>query len=112
MNEAPTPYLLVLSTCADRDSAVALGAALVEARLAACANVVEGVTSVYAWQGRIERDPECLLLLKTRRELFDRLRQEVVRRHAYELPELIAVPVQDGLSGYLRWIDESVDLES
>jgi periplasmic divalent cation tolerance protein len=112
MKQDPTPYVLVITTCADRDSAVALAGALVESRLAACVNVVDGVTSIYSWKGSVERDPECLLLVKTRRELFDRLREEVRLRHPYELPEVIAVPVQDGLSGYLRWIDESLDLET
>jgi len=111
MSDAPTPYLLALTTCPDRETAEALGAALVERRLAACASVVQGVTSIYAWEGRVHRDAECLLLIKTRGELFDTLRDEVVSRHPYELPEILAVSVAQGLEGYLRWIDQSVDLD-
>ena len=111
MNEGTTPYLLALTTCPDRDTAEALGSALVEGRLAACVSVVDGVTSIYPWEGQVQRDNECLLLIKTRRELFDTLRDEVVSRHPYELPEILAVPVACGLDGYLRWIDQSVDLD-
>jgi len=111
MSDAPTPYLLTLTTCPDRDTARAIGAALVERRLAACVSVIEGLTSIYAWEGRVHRDSECLLLIKTRRELFDTLREEVQTRHPYELPEILAVAVDRGLDAYLRWIDQSVDLD-
>ena len=111
MNDAETPYLLALTTCPDRDTADALGAALVEGRVAACVSVVEGLTSFYSWERRAQKDSECLLLIKTRREVFDTLRDEVVSRHPYELPEILAVPVMGGLDGYLRWIDQSVDID-
>jgi len=111
MSDAPTPYLLTLTTCPDPETARAIGSALVERRLAACVSVIEGLTSIYAWEGRVQRDSECLLLIKTRRELFDTLREEVRTRHPYELPEILAVAVDRGLGAYLRWIDQSVDLD-
>ncbi len=111
MNDAPTPYLLALTTCPDRDTAESLGAALVEGRVAACVSVIEGLTSFYSWEGQVQKDSECLLLIKTRCELFDTLRDEVVSRHPYELPEILALSVAGGLDGYLRWIDQSVDLD-
>lgn len=83
-----------------------LGEALVSARLAACVNVVDGVTSIYAWEGNINKDGEVLLLIKSRADRFDTLRAEIVKHHPYELPEIIAVAVESGLPAYLRWIDE------
>ncbi len=109
MNDAPTPYLLVLSTCPDRPTASTIAQALVSARLAACVNIVEGLTSVYAWQGSIQNDTECLLLAKTRRDRFESLRDELVRLHPYELPEVVAVAIDAGLPGYLSWIDTCVE---
>jgi periplasmic divalent cation tolerance protein len=108
MNSAALPYLLAFSTCPDRSTARRIAGALVEARLAACVNVVEGVTSVYEWKEALQEDAECLLLIKTRAERFEALREMLVRLHPYELPELVAVPLAAGLPGYLEWIDTCV----
>lgn len=102
----------MLCTCPDRATADTIAGELVRERLAACVNVIEGITSVYAWEGRINSDPECLLLMKTRRECFERLRDRVVGRHPYELPEVVAVALDAGLAGYLAWIDRCVDVPS
>ena len=94
---------LVLCTCPPGD-AQRIAEALVADRLAACVNVLADVTSVYRWQGEVTRDGESLLLIKTVagriRELADRIREI----HPYELPEVIAVPVSDGLSAYISWV--------
>lgn len=108
MQPSVSPYLLVISTCPDRDSARRIAAALVRARLAACVNVLDGVTSVYQWQERLHEDAECVLLIKTRREHFAALQTQVLELHPYELPELVAVPLDAGLPGYLKWIDDTV----
>ena len=69
-------------------------------------SVLDGVTSIYEWEGNIVKDGEVLLLIKTRADRFDALKAEIVKHHPYELPEIIAVAVDTGLPAYLRWIDE------
>ena len=100
--------LLVLTTCANSGEADALAAALVDARLAACVNRLEGVSSTYRWQGKVEQDQETLLLIKTTEERFEQLEKAVRERASYELPELIAVPVYKGSQAYLDWLEASV----
>jgi len=86
--------------------------ALVEEKLAACCNIIKGVTSIYAWEGEIEETAECMIIVKTRQERFDRLVKEVTKRHNYVVPEIIAVPITSGLKGYLSWIDESTSFKA
>lgn len=102
--------LMVYVTCGDSDVAERIAIALVEIRAAACVNIVPGLQSVYRWQGAIEIDPECLLLIKTRQARMDVVRQCVERLHPDELPELVAVHLCDGSRGYLDWItDQTTD---
>jgi periplasmic divalent cation tolerance protein len=100
--------IVVLSTCPDPETARGLAADLVENGLAACVNIVPGLTSVYRWEGRTEESPECLMFIKTTQESMARLRQRIVELHPYELPEIVAVPVVDGLPAYLDWVTGSV----
>ena len=69
-------------------------------------NVVPGVRSYYEWKGRVCNDAEFILLMKTRADRYPRLEKTIVERHPYELPEVIALPIEAGLAGYLGWIDE------
>jgi periplasmic divalent cation tolerance protein len=96
--------LLCLSTCPDEASATRIADALVEERLAACVNRMPGVQSTFRWRGRICREPECLLLIKTTRANFDALKARLLALHPYELPELIAVEIAAGHAGYLDWV--------
>lgn len=96
--------LLVFCTCPDADSARRIADALVEQHLAACVNILPGVTSVYRWKGEVHHDQEQLLLVKTRRERLDELKVHIVMQHPYELPEIIAVEIAAGLDAYLAWI--------
>lgn len=96
--------LICLSTCPDRAAAERIADALVEERLAACVNIVPGLTSVYRWQDQIRRDEELLLVIKTHSDRLDALRQRIDELHPYELPELIAVEAADGLPAYLDWV--------
>ena len=96
--------LICLSTCPGRDEAERIATALVKARLAACVNIVPGLHSVYRWQGELQRDEECLLLIKTHADRMDALRERLVELHPYELPELVAVEARDGLGAYLDWV--------
>ncbi|MGN6633898.1 MAG: divalent-cation tolerance protein CutA [Oryzihumus sp.] len=90
------------------DEADRIASALVAEGLAACVQVVPGVTSVYRWEGMVERSAELLLLAKTTDELFDRLAARVVELHSYDTPEVLAVPVARASDGYAVWLRESV----
>lgn len=98
--------LIVLCTVPDQSSAEQIAGALVDERLAACVNILPGVTSVYSWQGKRETDREVVLIIKTRQGVYQNLEQRLVALHPYELPEIVAVPLVEGLAGYLGWIDE------
>lgn len=100
--------LLVLVTAPTAEVAAGLARALVEARLAACGNVVPGLRSIYRWEGAVQDEPEALLLLKTTRDRFEALRDEVLRRHPYQVPEVVALPVEAGSAAYLDWVRAQV----
>ncbi|HYM11233.1 MAG TPA: divalent-cation tolerance protein CutA [Bryobacterales bacterium] len=100
-----TDKIIVYSTCSSAEEARKLAAHLVEQRLAACVHVFRGVDSFYRWKGKVEQAPEVLLVIKTSRELFDRVRAEMERLHTYEVPELIAVPIVAGAPNYLNWLE-------
>jgi periplasmic divalent cation tolerance protein len=104
---APVRILLVYCTCPDEASALRISDHLVEKQFAACVNVVPGLRSIYRWKGEIQRDPEVLLLIKTREDRFDALREAILALHPYELPEVIAVPVCAGSQPYLDWVREN-----
>lgn len=97
--------IAVLCTCPDEPSAERLASALVEEHLAACVNRISGVVSTYRWQGKVCRDSELLLVIKTTRERFDAVRERIVALHPYELPEVIAVDIAQGHAPYLAWIE-------
>ncbi len=97
-------YNSVYITAGGRDEALAIGRALVGERLAACANVFDGVTSVYWWQGAVEEDSEAVLIVKTRAELVERLVERVKALHSYDCPCVVALPIEAGNPDYLAWI--------
>lgn len=101
-------HVVVLVTASSPDEAARIGRALVDERLAACANLVSPVASRYWWQGKVEEAAEALIILKTRQDLLDRLTRRVLALHSYTVPEVIALPVVGGNPDYLAWIDESV----
>lgn len=96
--------LVVMITAPDREIGLRLARALVDARLAACVNIVDPITSVYRWEGAVQEDGETLLIAKTTRERFDALRQKTVEEHPYETPEVIACEIADGSAPYLEWL--------
>jgi periplasmic divalent cation tolerance protein len=100
--------VVALSTVGTPEDAERIARALVERRLAACVNVVPGVVSVYRWRGAVCRDEERLLVIKTRAERLEALREALVELHPYEVPELVALPVEAGHAPYLACLDESV----
>ena len=98
--------LVVLMTAGSQEEADRLARVLVSDMLAACVNVIPGVTSVYRWEGEVQRDQEWLLLAKSRRDLLEELVQRVQEIHSYDVPEIIALPLTGGSEAYLRCIDQ------
>lgn len=95
---------LVYMTAGSRDEAKKIGRALVEERLAACANVIDGMESVYWWQGKLTEDREAVLIAKTRAELVPALTQRVKELHSYTVPCIVALPILAGNPAYLEWL--------
>ena len=100
--------VIALSTVGSAEEADRIARTLVERRLAACVNVVPGVVSHYRYHGELHRDEERLLVIKTRSERMEALRAALAELHPYELPELVALEITDGLEPYLEWLDGSV----
>lgn len=100
--------LLAITTCPDHASAARVARTLVEAHLAACVSRLPGATSTYHWQGKVEEDSEVVLLIKTTTDQMPPLRERLVAVHPYDVPELIALPIDDGLPDYLDWLRRSV----
>jgi periplasmic divalent cation tolerance protein len=99
-----TDYQIVFCTCPDKDTAEKIASLLVEHALAACVNILPNITSIYHWQGQIERAEECLLLIKTRQAVYPLLESFIKQHHPYQVPEIIAVSIECGLPDYLNWI--------
>ncbi len=104
--------LLVLSTCPDKNCAEKIARSLVGEGLAACVNISPQITSVYTWRGETESAEEVLLLIKTSARRYAQLQQAVRSLHPYELPEIIAVPVTQGLPEYLDWVEQCMNTEN
>jgi periplasmic divalent cation tolerance protein len=102
-----TNALEVHVTAPNREQASQMARALVEERLAACVNIVDGVHSVFRWEGKLHEDQEVLCLIKTRPDLLPALIERVQTLHAYEVPEILAFEVADGSAAYLEWLRES-----
>ncbi len=98
--------IVVLVTAQKPESAQKIAASLVEERLAACVNIVPGVKSAYRWEGKVVEDEEQLLVIKTHDDRFDSLKKRIVELHTYDLPEVIALPIEDGHRPYLEWIEK------
>ncbi|MFZ6017423.1 MAG: divalent-cation tolerance protein CutA [Nitrospirota bacterium] len=98
--------IVVFITTSSEDEAVKIARALVEARLAGCVNIIRNIRSIYSWQGKIEDEPEVLMVVKTQKALFDNLSKKVKELHSYTVPEIIAMPIVEGSEDYLKWLRE------
>ncbi|MEK7666606.1 MAG: divalent-cation tolerance protein CutA [Pseudomonadota bacterium] len=98
-------FQIVLTTCPDEACAERIARALVEEGLAACVNILLPMRSVYRWKGKIEDATELLLVIKSTVARFPAIRERLRALHPYELPEIIAVPIVDGLPEYLAWLN-------
>ena len=103
-----TDKRIVLTTAGSEEEAQKIAHHFVESRIAACVNIVPGISSVYRWQGKVEAAREWLLLIKTRADAFEKIREAITELHSYELPECICLTIEDGSANYLQWIAESV----
>lgn len=103
-----TSFISVHITASSIQEAEAIARALVEAQLAACANIISGVASIYRWEGKIEQSDEVLLILKTRASLFDKITHKVKDLHSYSCPCIVAMPIEQGYAPYLDWLNDSV----
>jgi periplasmic divalent cation tolerance protein len=103
-----TDKRLVLSTAGSEEEARKIANALVEQKLAACVNIIPQIESIYRWQGKVESSREWLLLIKTSAEKFGAVRDAIRELHSYDLPECIALAIDDGSSAYLGWIEDSL----
>lgn len=105
-NVSMSPALIVLTTVGSHDDAKRLGRTLVEERLAACVNIIEGLQSIYRWQGSIHEEAEFLLIVKTVASRLDALQARVLEIHPYDLPEIVVIEPPSVSAGYMAWLEE------
>ena len=101
-----TNYIVIYITTGSVNEAKKIGRALVEEKLAACSNIVFPIRSIYSWQEKICDDKEALMVLKTKKKLFNQIVKRVEKLHSYDVPEIIAMPIIEGSSKYLSWLNE------
>ena len=104
----PSETLVVLCTLPEQEIAARIAGILVQEQLAACVNIIPGLTSVYRWKDAVHQDNEVLLLIKSTAAIYPQLEQRIQALHPYELPEIIAVPIQTGQADYIQWINDSL----
>ena len=100
-------YSVTLVTCKNARQGETIARALVGERLAACVNVVPGIASIYRWEGKVRRDAECLLVIKSRAANAKRIEKRVKALHSYTVPEILHLRIASGSAAYLRWVKES-----
>jgi periplasmic divalent cation tolerance protein len=96
--------IVAMTSCGSPEEARKIAHALTEARLAACVNIVPGISSIYRWKGQVEEASEVLLIVKTRSMLLPQLQRRLQELHSYEVPELIVLPITGGSPSYLAWL--------
>jgi len=101
-------FQLVICTCPDKNTASSIAENIVAQRLAACVNILPGVQSIYQWQGNVESAEEHLMLVKTHSDKFSALKNSIVSMHPYEVPEIIAVDINQGFPEYMNWLGSSI----
>ena len=99
-----TDFIVVLVTAKDKEQAEKISKTLLAEKLVACANIISPVSSLFLWQGKVDRAEECILIMKTRKSLFGELQLCVKALHSYEVPEILALPIVDGSENYLSWM--------
>jgi len=107
-----TDKVVVFVTCAHAEEATKIARALVNQRLAACVNISSPMRSIYRWEGKLSDDQEVLLVIKTARPLFDRVRRLVEKLHSYQVPEVVCLPIIDAAPNYLNWLTSTLRPET
>ena len=100
-------YCIINCTAKDKEEALKISRILVQKKLIACSNIIPSLTSVYIWNGQVNEENEVLMIMKTKTELFDKVKEEILKLHSYDVPEIIAVPIIKGSEEYLGWINEN-----
>jgi len=108
MFDMNTRYVVILVTAKDKKEAERIARGLLEARLIACANIIEGVQSLFWWQGKIDESREVMLMIKTKKSCFKKVSVTIKSLHSYQTPEIIALPIVEASQDYLGWINASV----
>ncbi len=101
-------FVVVFVACGSEEEASTIAHALVDEKIAACANIVSPIRSIYRWDGKIWDEKECLLIIKTQETRFQDLERRVKSLHSYQVPEIISLPIQAGSSPYLKWLEENM----
>jgi periplasmic divalent cation tolerance protein len=101
--------IVVLVTCGSEEEAARIANSLVEERLAACVNIISPVRSIYRWEGKIWDEKEWMLMIKTQKKRFENLEKKVKSLHSYSVPEIIALPIVEGSSSYLKWMEKMTE---
>ena len=101
--------IVVCVAAGSEHEALSIAKALVEERLAACANLIAKIRSIYRWEGKVCDESECYLIVKTRQRLFQAIQERIKSIHSYDVPEIIAVPIVEGLESYLEWIHKETN---
>ncbi|NOY39385.1 MAG: divalent-cation tolerance protein CutA [Nitrospirae bacterium] len=101
-------YAVVFITAPDEEEAARIARTIVEERLAGCVNIVKGIRSIYSWEGKVEDEHEVLMIVKTKRDLFNALEKRVKELHSYSVPEIISLPIVQGSPEYLEWLRQEL----
>ena len=101
--------IVVLVTCGSEEQATNIANSLLEERLAACVNIISPIRSIYRWEGKIWDEKEWMLIIKTQKKKFEELEKKVKSLHSYSVPEIIALPMVEGSTPYLKWLEETTE---
>ena len=102
-------FIIIFSTIVSKFDAQKIANELVKKKLAACVNIIDGMISIYEWKNELCTENECLMIIKSRKTLFDAVKEKIISMHPYEVPEIISIPVTDGLDCYLKWLKENTN---
>lgn len=106
-----TGIMSIITTGNDRNALEYIGKKLVEMRLAACAQIVGPIKSIYRWKGKMEEAEEWYCILKSRKDLYEKIEKTIIELHPYELPEIMAAGIEDALPGYVQWVEDETGLQ-
>lgn len=101
-------YIIILVTCGSKKEALLIAKKLLNERLIACANIIDNIESFFWWKEKLDKARESLIIIKTVKKNFNKIERRIKQLHAYELPEIIALPLVKGEGDYLKWIDKYI----